>query len=119
MKYANTAETYINCHYPVEKLKDAADNNGYTNEQREKELKDAIRESIWALIRAQELRDKGYIYDEGKAVDELSGEVEDTLKDVWGITDQELNDAKEVYVDKNTDYSELAHILVDRKMGNQ
>ena len=31
----------------------------------------------------------------------------------------ELKEAKKVYVDKNTDYSELAHILVERKMGNR
>ena len=117
-KYANTADVYIDCHYAVESLKMAAEARGYTNEQRENDLKDALRESIWALIHAQKFRDEGFNYGEGKAVDTLSGEVEDTLKNVWGITDQELANAKEVYVDKNTDYSELAHILVERKMGN-
>lgn len=118
-KYSNTAEVYVDCHYSVEALEFAAEADGYTNARREEELKEALRESIWALIHAQEFRDKGFIYGEGEAVDKLSGEVYDTLKNVWGITEQELEDAKEMYVDRNTDYSELAHILVERKMGNR
>ena len=117
-KYANTAEIYIYSDSAIRGLKAVAEDSSYTNEQRAEQLKEEIRESIWALLRAQNFRDKGFIYDEGEAVDKLSGEVEDTLKNVWGITDQELEDAEEIYVDKNTDYSELAHILVERKMGN-
>ena len=116
-KYANTAEIYYDVKFAKESLIFAAESEKYSKDT--EELSNYLRKSFWALIRVNDMRDKGFIYGEGDAIEKLEADLISTMKETWLITDEEIKEGLSVYVDRNTDYTGLAKTLIDRKSSNK
>lgn len=110
-KYSNTASMGIYTFNNVDALKHDKENIENVSTE---VLAEDIRTAIYALCMADDYRDKGFIYGEGEAIESMEQLVIDTLKDYWLMSDDEIKAAKDMYVDRKTDYSELAEDLLDR-----
>ena len=59
------------------------------------------------------MRDEGFIYGEKTAVETMERKVYEALYE-WGMTDEEIEDAINIYVDNKTDYTKLAKEIAER-----
>ncbi len=114
-KYANTAEIFYLCKYGKETLTNSYESESLCNVE---EVSNNLLNSFYALHRINQFRDEGFIYGEGEAVEKMEKELLDVMQGIWKMTDAEISEGSERYVDKHTDYSDLAKTIIDRKENN-
>lgn len=107
-KYENTADIAMERYYAVRDLEtlSAGDADAASLER-------ALQKSFRCLYLAQRMREQGFIYGEGDAVEKLEDEMKSAMKELWGMSDDEIREGTERYDGRNTDYSELAERLIN------
>ena len=115
-KYANTAEIYSNYDYASFILDNCYNKSTFF---RLDEVNNGLRNAFETLHRCEEMREKGFIYGEGDAIEDMEGQLLDVLKNQWLLTDEEISEGKERYVSPKTDYSDMAETVMKRVEDNR
>ena len=110
-KYSNTAEISSLRKYAVSSLTLAAESEILRTPDH---LGECLRAAFHCLARCRKLREEGFLYGEEQAVSSMEADVTAVLTDVWGLTEEEIAEGLEKYVDRSTDYSGLAGELIAR-----
>ena len=110
-KYSNTAEIFSRYIYPKKSLLLALESESLCTVNY---VSEDLRAAFYCLHRCQDMRDKGFTYGEQEAVEAMEADLLSVLKNSWRMTDEEIAQGFEQYVDRSTDYSELAARLISR-----
>ena len=110
-KYSNTAEIFSLSKYAIDSLMLTAEAQSLRTPEH---LGENLQAAFRCLAHCRKMREEGFLYDEGKAVESMEAKVTDVMMHVWGVTEEEVAEGTERYVDRSTDYSDFAEELLMR-----
>ena len=111
-KYANTSEIFYKSKYAIESL-ELARTSSSEHLRSPESLSPVLCKTVSCLKCCRKMRDEGFIYGEKTAVETMERRVYEALYE-WGMTDEEIEDAINIYVDSKTDYTKLAKEIAER-----